>query len=70
MPPGSMPLGSSGSYGMSVGGFECCGPIPAGEGIQEALSSSVRCFVAYLDRRRWGTRGGELASHQVVVLGY
>lgn len=55
---------------MSAGGFERCGPIPTGEGIQEALSSFARCFVAYLDRRRRDAGCGELASHQVVVLGY
>lgn len=63
MPPGSLPLGSSGSCGMSAGGFERCGPIPTGEGIQEALSSFVCCFVAYLDRRRRDAGCGELASH-------
>ena len=69
MPPGSTPLGSGGSCGMSAGGFQRCGPVST-EGIQEALSSFVRCFVAYLDRR-WRDAGcGELASHRVVVLGY
>ena len=69
MPPGSTPLGSGGSCGMSAGGFQRCGPVST-EGIQEALSSFVRCFAAYLDRRRRGAGCGELASHRVVVLGY
>lgn len=62
MPPGSTPLLSSGSCGMSVGGFQRCGPVSS-EGIQEALSSFVRCFVAYLDRRRRdvGVRGASFS---------